>query len=150
MTYKHLHCIFFMKQFKQLNLETFTSKGYALTPVEFKDVVPFEVKRLYYISDFKDGAQTGEHCHFVEEEVFIVARGSVTAVIDRGQGKEELELKGLGDAVYVPNYVWHGFKNASADCLIIALSSTNYRADRSDYQENYNEYLTVRDSHLAV
>lgn len=137
-----------MKQFQTLQLKTFVSHGYALTPVEFKDAVPFEVKRLYYIADFQADAHTGEHCHLVEEEVFILAKGAVTAVIDRGQGKEDMVLK-PGDAFYAPAYSWHGFKNASSDCMIIALSSTNYSADRSDYLENYDEYLKVRDSHLT-
>ncbi len=137
-----------MKQFNQVTLKTFSSKGYGLTPVEFKDLVPFEVKRMYYIVDFEPGAHTGEHCHFIEEEFFIIAHGTVTAVIDRGNGKEEFAISGPSAALYVPNYVWHGFKDASVDCVILALSSTNYKVDRSDYQENYDEYLTVRDAHL--
>ncbi len=136
-----------MKKFEQFSLRNFVSKGYSLTPIEFKDSVPFEVKRMYYIKDFDADAHTGEHCHMVEEEVFIQAKGQVTAVIDRGRGKEELVLN-PGDAFYAPAYSWHGFKNASSDCMIIALSSTNYSADRSDYLEDYDKYLTVRDEHL--
>ena len=97
-----------------------------------------------------EGTQTGEHCHFVEEELFIVAKGSVTAIIDKGQGKEDIRLSGPSEAIYVPNYVWHGFKDASPDFVLIALSSTNYNPDRSDYQENYDEYLKVRDAGLAA
>lgn len=135
------------KEFRQFGLKTFTGKGYALTPVEFKDVSPFEVKRMYYITHFEDDIQTGEHCHKIEEEVFIQAQGSCVAVIDRGNGKEGVVMK-EGDALYVPNYVWHGFRQPSADCTIIALSSTNYTPDRSDYVESYDEYLKMRDEHL--
>lgn len=138
-----------MKQFKHWQLKTFTGKGYALTPVEFKDQSPFEVKRVYYIIRF-DGPEieTGQHCHKIEEEVFIQAQGTSVLVLDQGNGKEDVEIK-EGDAVYVPNYVWHGFKNASPDCAIIALSSTNYTPDRSDYVENYDEYLGFRDDKLV-
>lgn len=135
------------KEFRQFSLKTFTGKGYALTPVEFKDVSPFEVKRMYYITHFEDGIQTGEHCHKIEEEVFIQAQGSSVAIIDRGNGKEDIVIK-EGDALYIPNYVWHGFKQSSADCVIIALSSTNYTPDRSDYVESYGEYLNMRDEHV--
>lgn len=137
-----------MSQFKQLSLKTFASKGYSLTPVEFKNDVPFDVQRMYYITDFGQDAHTGEHCHLVEQEVFLVAKGTVTAVIDRGNGKEELTLT-PGQAFYAPAYSWHGFKNASSDCMIIALSSTNYSADRSDYLENYEEYVKLRDQHFT-
>lgn len=138
-----------MKEFQKFNLKTFTNRGFNLTPVEFKDTVPFEVKRMYYLDALQAQDKTGEHCHLLEEEVFIIAKGTVTAIIDKGQGKEDVHLVGPSDAIYVPNYVWHGFKEASSDCVIIALSSTNYSPDRTDYQENYDEYLKVRDEGLA-
>ncbi len=138
-----------MSQFKRFTLTTFTNRGFNLTPVELKDAIPFAVKRLYYFDAMKPADVTGEHCHREEQEVFIVAKGSVMAIIDQGQGKENLRLSGPGEAIYVPNYVWHGFKDASPDCLVIALSSTNYRPDRSDYVEDYAEYLRIRDTNLS-
>lgn len=138
------------KTFQKFVWKTFTNRGFNLTPVEFKDLVPFEVKRLYYIDAMPAETKTGEHCHYIEQEVFVVAKGSVTAVIDQGQGKEDVRLSGPSEAIYVPNYVWHGFKDASADCVIIALSSTNYSPDRSDYLEDYEAYLKVREAGLAA
>lgn len=135
-------------QFKKIKFNTFTNRGFNLTPVELKDAVPFEVKRVYYIDDLKPGMQTGEHCHLKEEELFIAVKGQVKAVIDKGKGKEDVLLQGPSDAIYVPNYVWHGFKEASADCVILALSSTNYNPNREDYIENYDEYLKIRDGKL--
>ncbi len=136
------------KKFAQITLKTFTNRGFNLTPLELKDVVPFAVQRLYYFDNLSSEQRTGEHCHFVEEEFFIQARGSTTAIIDRGKGKEEIRL-GPGEAVYVPNYVWHGFKDASADAVIIALSSTNYNPERVDYLEDYDEYIKIRDEKLS-
>ncbi len=137
-----------MKQFQKIQLRTFVNRGFNLTPVELRDLVPFNVKRVYYFDDLKPGAQTGEHCHYQEEEFFIVAKGTVTAIIDKGKGKEDIVLSGPSHALYVPNYVWHGFKEASADCLVIALSSTQYNPDRSDYLEDYEAYVKIRDQFL--
>ena len=138
-----------MREFKKFELKTFTNRGFALTPVELKDVVPFEVKRLYYFQDVPEGIQTGEHCHKIEEEVFIQMKGTATAIIDRGQGKEEIEMRGPNDAIYVPNFVWHGFKNASADCVIVAFSSTNYNSTREDYVEDYAEFKKMTANRLS-
>lgn len=131
------------KEFKKFELKIFTDRGYKLTPVELMDVVPFEVKRVYFVREFQEGAQTGEHIHKVEEEVFIQVQGSSTAIIDRGQGREEIKMQGPSDAIYVPAYVWHGFKNASPDCVIAALSSTNYNPTREDYVEDYEEFKRI-------
>ena len=127
--------------FKQYKLKTFTNTGTALTPVELKDVIDFEVKRFYFITDFT--VPTGQHCHYKELELFICQRGTVTAVIDRGNGLEDLPMHGPEDAIYVGNYVWHGFKDASADCILAALSSTNFNIDYSDYIKDYEEYKKI-------
>lgn len=132
-----------MKEFIKFELKTFTNRGFKLTPVELKDVVPFETKRVYYFQDAPEGIQTGEHIHKVEEEVFIQMKGTSIAIIDRGAGKEELQMQGPNDAIYVPAYVWHGFKQMSADCVILAISSTNYSPTREDYVEDYEEFKKV-------
>lgn len=125
--------------FKLWPLKIFTNKIYHLTPFELKDQVPFETKRVYWVTQGA-GLSTGQHCHFEEEEVFVCIAGTMTAVIDKGQGKEEFTFK-EGDALYAPNHVWHGFENLSADAVLLAFSSTNYRTDRSDYCEDYDLYV---------
>lgn len=119
---------------------------FTLTPLELKDFIDFEVKRIYFIT--KPTATSSQHCHLEEKELFVMLQGSCTAVIDKGNGLEEVELVGPKNAIYVPNYVWHGFKNFSPNTVLLALTSTNYRADRSDYIEDYDEYLKVRDEKL--
>ena len=127
--------------FKQFKFKTFTNTGVALTPVELKDYINWEVKRFYFITDFTK--PTGQHCHIVEKELFICQRGTVTVVVDRGNGLENLIMQGPEDAISVDSYVWHGFKDASADCVLLALSSTNYSSDRSDYITDYEEYKKI-------
>lgn len=131
------------------DLKSFPGQGdaFMLTPIELKDYIRFEPKRLYYITDMT-GA-TGQHCHYIEQEFFIAMRGTMTAIIDRGQGKERIPMK-AGQAIYVDAYVWHGFEDGSEDAVLLAVSSTNYNPDRSDYLEDYDKYLELRDEHLAV
>ena len=127
-------------KFEQFQLEKKPGKGFGLTPIELKDFIDFEVKRVYYITELTEG--TGQHCHKEEREFFVCLRGSLSATIDRGRGIEELPMQ-EGTALYIGNYVWHGFKNASEDAIMLALSSTNYNPDRSDYIEDYDEYQKV-------
>jgi mannose-6-phosphate isomerase-like protein (cupin superfamily) len=123
-------------------------RKYFLTPIELKDYgIDFEVKRVYFVT--QPETETGEHCHYEEKEFFIMVAGTGTAVIDQGNGREEIALTAPTSAIYVPNYVWHGFKNLSKDAIFLALSSTNYDPSRNDYLEDYDEYLKIRDQHLA-
>ena len=131
------------KKFAIYPLKNIDTDRILMTPLELKDYIPFAVKRIYFF-EVKKG-ETGQHCHFEEEEFFVMIKGSCTAVIDQGNGKEEIQFVAPKTALYVPNYVWHGFKDFSDDAILLALSSTNYRADRSDYLEDYEEYLKMRD-----
>lgn len=132
-----------MLDFKKLQLKVLQNERATYSFAELKDYVDFEVKRVYFIQDCKEN--TGQHCHKIEKEMFVMQKGSCTAVIDCGNGKEDILLSGPGDAIYVGNYVWHGFKDFSVDAVLLALSSTNYSPDRSDYIEDYEEYLKVRE-----
>lgn len=109
-----------------------------MSPVELKEYIDFEVKRVYFITSIK--APTGAHCHKIEQEFFILQQGSCTAVIDQGNGLEEIKMQGPTSALYVPALVWHHFKDFSPDAVLLALSSTNYNLDRSDYVEDYEEF----------
>ena len=80
--------------------------------------------------------------------IFVLVAGSCTAVVDRGQGMEEMLMQAPEDAIRVPAYVWHHFKDFSSDAVLVALSSTNYDSTRSDYIESYDEYLKIRGEKL--
>ncbi|MFA5128371.1 MAG: FdtA/QdtA family cupin domain-containing protein [Patescibacteria group bacterium] len=129
------------KEFKIFELKKVDTPKFVMSPMELKDYIDFEVKRVYFIT--KPQSPTGAHCHKVEEEFFVLVQGTCTAVIDRGQGLEEIPLTGPTGALYVPNFVWHHFKDFSPDAVLLALSSTNYSPDRSDYVEDYEEFKIV-------
>ncbi|MEK7558165.1 MAG: FdtA/QdtA family cupin domain-containing protein [Patescibacteria group bacterium] len=124
--------------FKQVDLKKIQAPNFLMSPVELKDYIDFEVKRIYFIT--KPAGNTGAHCHKIEEEFFIMIQGSCIAVIDKDNGLEEFKLEGPTSALYVSKYVWHHFKNFSSDAILLALSSTNYNPNRSDYIENYEEF----------
>lgn len=132
-----------MKQLQKFELKKIVVPGkFTMSPVELKDYIDFEVKRIYFIT--KTEAETGAHCHKIEEEFFILQQGSCTAVIDQGNGLEEIKMEGPTSAMYVPAYVWHHFKDFSDDAILLALSSTNYNSDRSDYIEDYEEFKKIK------
>lgn len=112
-----------------------------MTPLELKDYIDFEVKRVYFIRDPQGPKITGAHCHRVEEnELFVMMAGRCTAVLDDGHGLEEVKMESPKTALYVPKMVWHHFKDLSDDAVLLAITSTNYNPNRSDYCEDYEEF----------
>lgn len=132
--------------FKQFQPKTFPSNpqadgSYNLTPMELKEYIDFEVKRIYFVTDAV-GATTS-HFHKIEKELFVMLQGECIALIDAGHGLQEIPLHGKKDVLYVGNYVWHGFKNFTPGSVLLALTSTNYNPDRSDYVLDYEEFKRV-------
>ena len=129
------------RRYRLFELKNIPTSNFLMTPLELKDYLDFEVKRVYFISHPQGEKHTGSHCHTdTETELFIVIQGSVTIVLDDGHGLEEIKLEGPKHAIYVPRMVWHHFKNLSDDAIILALTSTNYDSERKGYCEDYQQF----------
>lgn len=129
------------KKYKLFDLTNIPTNNFLMTALELKDFIDFDVKRIYFISSPTGDKLTGSHCHLKEEdELFVMIQGSCTMVVDDGNGLEEIELSGPKKAAYIPHMVWHHFKDLSEDAILLAITSTNYNPDRSDYCEDYEEF----------
>ena len=131
------------KRYQIFSLKNIPTPNFLMTPLELRDYIDFEVKRVYFVSDMTGEKKTGSHCHFSEKELFIMISGSCTLVVDDGSGMEEINFSAPKKAVYIPEKVWHHFKDVSDDAIILALSSTNYNPERSDYCEDYQEFQKI-------
>jgi len=126
-------------RYKLFTLKNIQAPNFLMTPLELKDYLDFEVKRVYFISN--PTGDSGQHAHRQDEdELFIQIQGSSTIIVDDGHGLEEIKLVGPSTAIYVPHLVWHGFKDQAQDSIILALTSTNYDPERADYIEDYGEF----------
>lgn len=127
------------KKYKVVTLKNIQAPNFVMTPLELKEYIDFDVKRVYFISN--PTGNTGNHAHRADEdELFIQIQGKSTICVDDGSGMEEVVLTGPKSAIVVPHMVWHGFKDLSPDCIVLALTSTNYDPSRSDYCEDYEEF----------
>jgi dTDP-4-dehydrorhamnose 3,5-epimerase-like enzyme len=129
------------RRYKVFSLKNIQAPNFLMTPLELKEYLDFEVKRVYMLSNPIGQKVTGNHAHKEDEdELFIQLQGSCTIRVDDGHGMEDIVLTGPSTAIYVPHMVWHGFSSMSDDSIIFALTSTNYDPTRADYIENYDDF----------
>lgn len=132
------------RKYQTFTLKNIPTANFVMTALELKEYIDFPVKRLYFLSSPSGEFKTGEHCHRADEdELFVQIQGSCTIFVDDGHGLEDIRLEGPKSAISVPHLVWHGFKDMSNDCLILAATSTNYDPARSDYCEDYEEFTKL-------
>lgn len=108
-----------------------------LVPIEFM-YLPFQPKRLYYITDTKE--KRGGHAHRDEEEIFVCVKGSFEARMHDGKDWHTLKLQAPADAVYNDKMIWHEFYNFSRDSVMLCISSTSYDPKRKGYIMDFDEF----------
>ncbi len=128
-----------MKKYEILEFPYFSDSRGETVPFELGDLFPFEVRRAYIVTGAPGGSRGG-HAHTQEEEVFVAVSGSVTALILQGDEEHEISLDTKNKGIYIPIQCWHEFQDFSADCVLLAFSSTHY-SGRSGYIEDKSEFL---------
>ena len=136
--------------FEIINFKKFSDGRGDLIPIElgsnfFYSQIPFDVKRIYYISSpsNEDNAVRGKHAHYNLEQVIICANGSLTIDLEDLKGeKKSLVLKENNEGIYIKKgLVWRELKNFSDNCVIIVLASEHY--NRTDYIDNYENFKNL-------
>jgi dTDP-4-dehydrorhamnose 3,5-epimerase-like enzyme len=121
-----------------INLKTFKDERGRLTPID--RVLPFDIKRLYYINDITDSANRGGHLHYETIEALFCVNGSFTVVVNNGTTKQEFLLSDPSQCLIVEQLDWHMMYNFSPGAILMGVSSTHY--DHSDY--NHEEPLIIQ------
>ena len=113
-------------------------RGQLVALEEFKDI-PFEIKRVYYMYDTKEGVARGFHAHKSLEQILICIHGSCKIKLDNGCEQKIVPLEKPYEGLYVSNVMWREMFDFSADAVLLVLASELY--DESDYIRDYNEFL---------
>ena len=113
-------------------------RGQLVALEEFNDI-PFDIKRVYYIYDTKEGVRRGFHAHKCLEQILICVSGSCKIHLDNGSETAEAELDDPNEGLYISNAVWREMYDFSPDCVLLVLASELY--DEKDYIRNYDDFI---------
>ncbi|HAT8557792.1 TPA: WxcM-like domain-containing protein [Vibrio vulnificus] len=113
-------------------------RGNLIALEGMKDI-PFEIKRIYYIFDTKQGVVRGLHAHRALKQVAIALKGSCRFLLDDGITKEEIILDCPTKGILIDSCLWREMHDFSEDCVLMVLASEHY--DESDYIRDYQHFL---------
>ena len=130
-----------MRLIKTISFKSLGDERGSLVVLEGGKVVPFDIKRVYYIFDTKEGVSRGFHAHRNLKQVAVCVTGSCRFVLDNGKQKEEVVLDSAIKGLLINDLIWHEMYDFSSDCVLIVLASEHY--NESDYIRNYQEFLQV-------
>ena len=130
-----------MANYYLINFKIYGDERGSLIAIEQGHNAPFEIKRVYYLFDTKEGVERGFHAHINLKQIAIAVKGSCTFVLDNGTKREEIQLNNPNQGLFIEDLIWREMKDFSSDCVLIVFASEHY--DESDYIRNYDKFLEV-------
>jgi dTDP-4-dehydrorhamnose 3,5-epimerase-like enzyme len=113
----------------------------SLVALESHHLIPFDIKRVYYIFATQQGIARGFHAHKQLKQVAVCVTGHCRMVVDDGIQREEVWLDSATKGILIEDMVWREMHDFSEDCVLLVLASEYY--DEADYIRNYDDFLTI-------
>ena len=117
-------------------------KGRGKLSVIEKSIIPFEIKRVYYLYDVPSDSFRGGHAHKNLFQFMIALSGSFEVKIDDGSNNTKVMLNKPNQGLLIPSGIWREMDNFSAGSVCLVLASEFF--DESDYLRDYNTFLNYK------
>ncbi len=127
---------------KWIKVNTFTDDRGSLSAIESDSIIPFKIKRIFYMHDISLGADRGGHAHLETDQFAIALHGSLKVRVSDGVGSNVFLLNSPSWGIYLPKLTWTDLYDFSDDAVCLVLASTHY--DRSKSLRAWQEYLKAR------
>jgi dTDP-4-dehydrorhamnose 3,5-epimerase-like enzyme len=117
-------------------------RGILVSLEAFKNV-PFDIKRVYYLTQLKPDHPRGFHAHKNLKQLVICLNGSCDFILDDGTLRKTVHLNDSTKGLVIESMIWREMHNFSKDCIIMVLASQYY--DESDYIRDYGTFKKGRE-----
>lgn len=107
-----------------------------------KEVIPFPIKRVYYLYDVPSSAFRGGHSHLDQTELLIPLSGSFEVVLDNGKEKKSVLLNKPDKGLLINKGIWRELQNFSSGAVCLVLSSGEF--DEADYIRSYKDFIASK------
>lgn len=107
-----------------------------------KDVIPFEVKRVYYVFDIPSSARRGGHSHINQFEFLVALSGSFDVVLNDGITTEKVTLNKPNKGLLIKTNTWRELENFSSGSVCLVLASDVFNEE--DYIRNFDDFLASK------
>lgn len=100
--------------------------------------IPFDIKRIYYISKVPEGVRRGFHAHKELKQLLFCPYGRIQLVLENKYGREEIELSDPSIGVVIEECTWREMLWLQKDSVLCVAASDFYKID--DYMRDYDEF----------
>ncbi len=106
------------------------------------EVVPFDIKRVYYLYDVPAGAERGGHAHIQQRECLIALSGSFEVILNDGKTEKTITLNKPFEGLLINEGIWRELKNFSSGSVCLVIASDVF--DEADYIRDFQAFLNSK------
>lgn len=104
-----------------------------------KNILPYEIKRVYYLYDVPSSAARGGHAHKEQFEFLVALSGSFNvSMTDINGNKTNITLNKPDKGLLIPNMIWRELDNFSSGSVCLVVASDVFEED--DYIREFSEF----------
>ena len=100
--------------------------------------IPFDIKRIYYISKVPEGIRRGFHAHKELKQLLFCPYGKIQLILENENGREEIELSDPSVGVLIDRCTWREMLWMEKNSVLCVAASDFYTED--DYIRNYEDF----------
>ena len=141
-----------MVQYKKINIKTVgkclsgSDSGF-LSFFEANRDIPFDIKRVYFISGVKKGGVRGFHAHKRLKQLLFCPFGSIKLKLEDENGTSQLVLDKPSIGIIIDHPVWREIEWQMDDSVLCVAASDFY--DENDYIRDYNSFKSFIGSNVV-
>jgi dTDP-4-dehydrorhamnose 3,5-epimerase-like enzyme len=127
-------------EIKLINIPKIEDPRGNLSVIEH-EVVPFDIKRVYYLYDVPAGAERGGHAHKKLQQFLVALSGSFDVILNDGQKEKVVTLNKPFEGLLISNGIWRELKNFSSGAVCLVVASEVF--EETDYIRDFEDFLAL-------
>ncbi len=106
------------------------------------EVLPYQIKRVYYLYDVPSTSVRGGHAHKSLSQCLIALSGSFDVLINDGKNQKIVTLNKPDKGLLINKGIWRELENFSSGAICLVLASDVYVEE--DYIRDFESFKTYK------
>ncbi len=106
--------------------------------INLDEVVPFSIKRVYYVYDIPTASSRGGHAHIEQLEFLIAIKGSFDVVLNDGSNEQTIHLNNPNKGLLIREQIWREIENFSQGSVCLVVASAVF--EEADYIRDFEKF----------
>lgn len=127
---------------KLISIHKISNRAGNIAIVESDKLLPFSIKRIYYLYDIPAGKNRGGHAHRELRQLLVAASGSFQVELFDGKERKKVFLNRPDIGLLIVPGIWRELTDFSSGSVCLVLASELY--SESDYFYDINSFLNFK------